>query len=147
MMKPWFHRISALNTSLKQGVIENFKELQDQVLPFAFNGQNLAAFIIAAGSANSMSRHGAAALGALCQLRRMPAVGRLARSQPHLRGFAFWDSHVSVERKQEISKIQMRCSCRCPHRQIVDGLPPKTAAATATSNASPIRTGNHVSLA
>lgn len=38
----------------------------------------------------------AAALGALVQFPGMPGIGRLARTQAHLRGFAFWDSHGSA---------------------------------------------------
>jgi hypothetical protein len=42
-----------------------------------------------------MRRNGAAALRALVQMRRVPAICGFARAQPHLRSFAFWDSHVS----------------------------------------------------
>ena len=46
-----------------------------------------------------MRRDGAAALRALVQLRRLPAMRRLARAQAHLRSFAFWNSHKSGTRK------------------------------------------------
>ncbi len=59
-----------------------------------FHGQDLASFIIAAGRTGRMRSDGAAALRALVELRRPPAVRRLARAQPHLRGFAFWNSHI-----------------------------------------------------
>jgi hypothetical protein len=35
----------------------------------------------------------AATLGTLGELRRMPAVRRLARTQAHLRGLSFWNAH------------------------------------------------------
>jgi hypothetical protein len=38
-------------------------------------------------------RDSAAALRAFIQVRRMPAVRRLAHAQAHLRRFAFWNSH------------------------------------------------------
>ena len=53
-----------------------------------------------------MRRYGAAALRALVQMRRVPAICGFARAQPHLRSFAFWDSHVSGIPKQEKVKRQ-----------------------------------------
>jgi preprotein translocase subunit SecG len=46
-----------------------------------------------------MRRDGAAALGALVQLRRLPAMRRLAGAQAHLRSFAFGNSHKKGSRK------------------------------------------------
>ena len=70
------------------------------------DGQDLAALVIAAGRAGGVRRDGAAALGALVELRRLPAMRGLARAQSHLRSFAFWDSHKSESGKQEIRKRQ-----------------------------------------
>ncbi len=72
------------------------------VLALAFDRQHLAAFIIPTGRANRVTGNGAAALRALAKLRAMPAVRRFTRAQPHLRGFAFWDSHVSGLEKQSL---------------------------------------------
>src|SRR5438105_10012451 len=76
-------------------------------LGLAFDGEDLAPFIITARRTNSMTADGAAALRTLGQLRPVPAVGRFALPQSHLRSFAFRNSHVRREPKQEISKIQM----------------------------------------
>jgi hypothetical protein len=75
---------------------------ETRVLSFAFDRQNLAAFIIAARGANSMTGHRAAALRAFAKLWSMPAVGRFARAQAHLGRFAFGDSHVSGLEKQSL---------------------------------------------
>jgi len=61
-----------------------FAKSKWQWLRFALDGQDLAAFVIAAGRANRMAPHGAAALRALGQLGPMPAVGCFAGAQPHL---------------------------------------------------------------
>jgi hypothetical protein len=74
-------------------------------LGLAFDGQNLAPFIITAGRANGVAADGAAALRALGQLRAMPAIGRFALSQSHLRSFSFWNSHGERVRKAEFAEI------------------------------------------
>jgi len=48
------------------------------------DGENLASFIVSARWARGMGPDGAAALRTLVQRRRMPAVGRFTRAQPHL---------------------------------------------------------------
>ena len=53
-----------------------------------------------------MRRDGAAALRAFVQLRRLPAKGRFARAQAHLRGFAFGNSHGERLRKHRFGKKQ-----------------------------------------
>ena len=70
------------------------------------DGEDLAAFVVAAGCAGGVRLDGAAALRAFVHLRRVPAIGRLARAQPHLRHFAFWDSHKSRVGKQGFAKTQ-----------------------------------------
>src|SRR3954452_22133294 len=57
------------------------------------NRQNLPAFVVAARGAGCMRRYRASALGAFVQLRGLPAMRGLARAQPHLRSFAFGNSH------------------------------------------------------
>src|SRR5437899_5809119 len=74
----------------------------------AFNRQNLAAFVIAAGRANGVTCNRAAALRTLAKLRPMPAVRRFACAQSHLGRFAFGDSHVSGLEKQSVWKTQTR---------------------------------------
>src|SRR5213594_4482312 len=74
----------------------------------AFNRQNLAAFVIAAGRANGVTCNRAAALRTLAKLRPMPAVRRFARAQSHLGCFAFGNSHVSGLEKQSLWKTQTR---------------------------------------
>ena len=66
--------------------------------------QDLPALVIPAGRASRVRSDGAAALRAFIELRRLPAMRSLARAQPHLRGFAFWDSHKSGSGKQEIAQ-------------------------------------------
>ena len=65
----------------------------------ALDRQHLSALVISAGRAGGVRRDRAAALRAFVELRRLPAMRRLARAQPHLRSFAFWDSHKSEIRK------------------------------------------------
>ena len=69
--------------------------------------QHLAALVISAGRTGGVRCDGAAALRAFVELRRLPAVRRLARAQAHLRGFAFRDSHMSRLGKQEFRKRQL----------------------------------------
>lgn len=57
------------------------------------DGENLAFVVISAGWAGYMSRDGCAALGALGELRGLPAVCRLACAKAHFRCFAFRNSH------------------------------------------------------
>ena len=76
--------------------------MRDARLSFAFDGQDLAAFVVTTGGANRVARNRAAALRTLAKLRAMPAVGRFARTQPHLGCFAFGDSHVSGLEKQSL---------------------------------------------
>jgi len=59
----------------------------------AFQRQDLAATVIAAGWAGDVRRHAAPALWAFVELRGVPAVCRFSRAQSHLWCFAFWDSH------------------------------------------------------
>ena len=53
-----------------------------------------------------MRRRRAAALWTFVQLRRVPAIGRFAGAQAHLRRFAFWNSHVCALRKHRFSEKQ-----------------------------------------
>jgi len=53
-------------------------------------------------------RNRAATLRAFIQVRRMPAVRRLARAQAHLRRFAFWNSHVRQLKKHVFGQKQSR---------------------------------------
>jgi hypothetical protein len=55
--------------------------------------QDLTTLIITARRAGGVPTHTGAALRALGKLRSMPAVRRLAGTQAHLGGFAFWNSH------------------------------------------------------
>ena len=61
------------------------------------DAQDLATLVIAAGRAGGVRGDGAAALRALVQLRRLPAMRSLAGAQAHLRSFAFGDSHGERE--------------------------------------------------
>ncbi len=70
------------------------------------DGEHLTAFVVATGRACGMRGDSAAALRALVQLRSYPTVRCLARAQPHLRDFAFWNSHKSGLGKQEMVKRQ-----------------------------------------
>src|SRR5438094_3214591 len=58
-----------------------------------FDRQDLAAFVIAARRTGGVRADAASALAAADELRGVPAIGGLARAQPHFRGFAFWNSH------------------------------------------------------
>src|SRR5450432_3705633 len=71
--------------------------------------QYLAAFVISTGRAGGVRWNGAPALRALVELRRLPAMRRFASAQPHLRSFAFWDSHKSGSGKQGFEKKQGSC--------------------------------------
>jgi hypothetical protein len=57
------------------------------------DGKNLTALVVSARRACRVGTDAAAALSALAQLRRVPAVRGLARPQTHLRCFSFWNSH------------------------------------------------------
>jgi len=57
-----------------------------------------------------MGRDGASALGAFIQLRRAPAMRRLAGAQPHLRSFAFGDSHKGKQESRDLGKDNLN-SC------------------------------------
>lgn len=46
----------------------------------------------------------APALRAFIELRRLPAVRRLARAQAHLRSFAFGNSHKGKQESRKFSK-------------------------------------------
>jgi len=59
----------------------------------ALERQHLPPTVIPARRTRSVRRHGAAALRAFIQVRRMPAVRRPACPQAHLGRFAFWNSH------------------------------------------------------
>jgi hypothetical protein len=84
---------SAMNAPVLQDrLIENRKSKFENSSS-RFDGQHLPAAVIPARGAGGVRRDAAAALGALAQLGGVEAVGRLARAQAHLRGFAFWDSH------------------------------------------------------
>jgi hypothetical protein len=72
----------------------------------SFHGQHLSAFVVTTRPARSVRRHSAATLRALIQVRRMPAVRRLARAQAHLRRFAFWNSHGRRLRKHGFCEKQ-----------------------------------------
>jgi len=65
------------------------------------NTEHLPASIITAGWTNRMRRHGAAALRAFAELRRMPAIRGFTRAQSHLRGSTFWDAHIERLTKAE----------------------------------------------
>jgi hypothetical protein len=67
---------------------------------FCVDRQDLAPFVVTAGSASCVRRHRAAALWAFIKLRRLPTVGCFARAQSHFRCFAFGDSHKSGSCKQ-----------------------------------------------
>ena len=86
----------------------NLRRPRGAALGFAFDRQHLTSLIIAARRANGVTGDSAAALWALAKLRPMPTVGCFARAQPHLRGFAFRDSHASRLEKQSLPEIQMR---------------------------------------
>ena len=47
---------------------------------------------------------GASALRAFVELRRLPAMGRFARAQAHLRSFAFGDSHKGKQESRDFAK-------------------------------------------
>jgi hypothetical protein len=79
------------------------------LLLLSANRQNLPPFIIAAGGTGHMGRDRAAALTAFAQLSRMPAVRRFARAQPHLRGFAFWNSHGEAGMKARSCEKTTAC--------------------------------------
>ena len=72
----------------------------------SFHGQHLSAFVVTTRRARSVRRHRAATLRAFIQVRRMPAVRRLARAQAHLRRFAFWNSHGKRLRKHGFREKQ-----------------------------------------
>ena len=78
--------------------------LRDAGLSLAFDRQHLSAFIIAAGGANRVTGNRAAALRTLAKLMSMPAVSSFARAQPHLRCFAFGDSHGDNEESRNSAK-------------------------------------------
>jgi hypothetical protein len=59
--------------------------------------KNLASFVVSTRRTGGVSAHTGAALRALGKLRSMPAVGRLAGAQAHLRGLAFWNSHKNPD--------------------------------------------------
>jgi hypothetical protein len=59
----------------------------------------------------------APALRALVQHRRVPPVRRLARAQPHLGRFAFWNSHTKRATKAE--KCRKATSSAAPGRILI----------------------------
>ena len=82
------------------------------------DGEYLAAFVVATGRACGMRGDSAAALRALVQLRSYPTMRCLACAQPHLRDFAFWNSHKSGLGKQEIFERQQGSGNRQPLSQL-----------------------------
>jgi len=74
---------------------------------FAFEGQHLPPAVVTAWRAGDVRRDGTSALWTFVQLRRVPAVRRFACAQPHLRCFAFWNSHGRRLRKHPSSEKQV----------------------------------------
>ena len=72
----------------------------------ALDREDLPPLIIAASRADGVARNCAPALRTFGQLGGMPTIGRLARAQSHLGGFAFWNSHGSRLRKHSGLKRQ-----------------------------------------
>jgi hypothetical protein len=69
-----------------------------------FDRQDLPAFIITAGWTGRVRGDRASALRAFIKLRRPPAVRRLAGAQPHLRSFAFGNSHKGNQESRKSGK-------------------------------------------
>jgi hypothetical protein len=59
----------------------------------SFDGQDLASAIIAAGGASGVASNPTPALGALRQLRSVPAVGCFPRPQSHFGSLSFGNTH------------------------------------------------------
>jgi hypothetical protein len=76
------------------GLSEDLRDATAPTTLTSVNRQYLAALVITTGRAGGVRLDGAAALRALVKLRRLPAMRCFARAQPHLRSFAFWDSHI-----------------------------------------------------
>ena len=70
------------------------------------DAEDLTAFVVAAGSAGGVRLNGAAALRALVQDRRAPAMRRFPRPQSHFRSFTLGNSHGERERKHRFGKRQ-----------------------------------------
>lgn len=92
------------------------------------DAQNLPAFVVTARRAGGMRCYRASTLRAFVQLRGLPAMRRFARAQPHLRGFAFRNSHGEREPKHRFGKRQIpvaavydrRKLCARPNRRVID---------------------------
>jgi hypothetical protein len=69
-----------------------------------FDRQNLPAFVITARRTGCVRGDCASALRAFVKLRRLPAVRRLAGAQPHLRSFAFGNSHKGNQESRKSGK-------------------------------------------
>lgn len=69
-----------------------------------FDGQDLPALVITARGAGRMRGDRAPALRAFIELRRLPAVRRLARAQAHLRSFTFGNSHKGKQESRKSGK-------------------------------------------
>lgn len=70
------------------------------------NAQYLSPFIVTAGWTSCVRGDRASALGALIQLRGLPAMRCLSGAQSHFRSFAFGDSHSERVGKQGFGKRQ-----------------------------------------
>jgi len=97
---------SFLNESCS-AMMQNIANWRSALPILCANTKHLSAPIITAGWANRMRRHGAAALRAVPELRRMPAIRWFACAQSHRRGLTFWDDHRSGLRKQRKPKKQI----------------------------------------
>jgi hypothetical protein len=75
-----------------------------------FDRQDLPAFIITARWTGRVRGDGASALGAFIKLRRLPAVRGLACAQPHLRSFAFGNSHRGNQESRKSGKHKSTAS-------------------------------------
>jgi hypothetical protein len=71
---------------------------------FRFDRQDLPAFVITARRTGCVRGDGASALRAFIELRRLPAVRRLPCAQPHLRSFAFGNSHKGNQESRKSGK-------------------------------------------
>ena len=60
---------------------------------FGADRKNLPFIVVTASWASDMAWNGHSALRAFAEFRGLPAVGRFAGAQAHLRGFAFGNSH------------------------------------------------------
>jgi len=92
--------------SLREAWLEVTSSTGRRLPSLAFQRQDLTSAVIAARWTRDMRRQAASALRAFVELRRVPAICRFPRAQPHLWCFPFWDSHDRRLRKHHSPKIQ-----------------------------------------